>query len=403
MWCSASVSLIRYAGIGLLVFLAACEMAPAPREEPREERLVLTPVGWDALPGFLEDDLAGALPALARSCDKLSSFPGDRPIGPDGIAGTAAEWAPACLRIGALAADDEDGLRALLVAEFTAFAVSSAGKGEGLITGYYEAELTGSREKPAGPAVPLYGVPEDLVHVDLKLFGGNFGKQRVQGRIDGQRLVPYYDRTEIDGDGVLSGRGLELLWPHDPVEAFFLHVQGSGRIKLDDGSTVRVGFAASNGRPFTAIGRLMLDEKIIEPSQASAQGIMAWLRAHPREADEIMFRNDRYIFFRVIEGEGPIGALGVALTPGRSLAVDPAFIPLGAPLFLDTTWPGTERPLRRLVAAQDTGSAIKGPVRGDLFWGYGAPALEQAGRMKQKGRYYLLLPKTVGQRLTPAS
>ena len=374
-------------------------MAP----EPPEKGVLFSPVGWQALPAVLEDSLAEALPALVRSCDKFAALPADRPIGPEGLGGSAGEWAPACARIAALAPGDETSLRAVLETEFTAFLVSEDGRTEGLFTGYYEAELTGSRNKPAVPATPLYGLPDDLVRVDLGLFGDTFGKKKVLGRVDGRRLVPYYDREQIDGEGALAGRGLELLWAHDPVEAFFLHVQGSGRVKLDDGSVVRVGFAGSNGRPFTGIGRLMLDEGIIPPSEASAQGIKAWLRAHPSQAEEILFRNDRYIFFRVIEGDGPIGSQGVALTPGRSLAIDPAFIPLGAPLFLETTWPGSERPLRRLVVAQDTGSAIKGPVRGDLFWGYGAPALEQAGRMKQSGRYYLLLPKAVGGRLVPSS
>ncbi len=389
----------RSLAICSLLFLAACEMAP----EPPKEGLVLTPVAWQALPAVLEDDLVDALPALVRSCDKFAALPADRPLGPEGLGGSAGEWAPACARIAALARDDEAGLRGLLASEFMAFLVSDGGRSEGLFTGYYEAELTGSRNKPAVPATPLYGVPDDLVRVDLDLFDDTFGKKKVLGRLEGRRLVPYYDRKQIDGEGVLAGRGLELLWAHDPVEAFFLHVQGSGRVKLDDGSIVRVGFAGSNGRPFTAIGRLMLDEGIIPPSEASAQGIKAWLRANPSQATEILFRNGRYIFFREIEGDGPIGSLGVPLTPGRSLAVDPAFIPMGAPLFLETTWPGSERPLRRLMVAQDTGSAIKGAVRGDFFWGYGAPALEQAGRMKQSGRYYLLLPKTVGQRLTPAS
>ncbi len=374
-------------------------MAP----EPPEKGVLFSPVGWQSLPAVLEDSLAEALPALVRSCDKFAALPADRPIGPEGLGGSAGEWAPACARIAALAPGDETSLRAVLETEFTAFLVSEDGRTEGLFTGYYEAELTGSRNKPAVPATPLYGLPDDLVRVDLGLFGDTFGKKKVLGRVDGRRLVPYYDREQIDGEGVLAGRGLELLWAHDPVEAFFLHVQGSGRVKLDDGSVVRVGFAGSNGLPFTGIGRLMLDEGIIPPSEASAQGIKAWLRAHPSQAEEILFHNDRYIFFRVIEGDGPIGSQGVALTPGRSLAIDPAFIPLGAPLFLETTWPGSERPLRRLVVAQDTGSAIKGPVRGDLFWGYGAPALEQAGRMKQSGRYYLLLPKEVGGRLVPSS
>jgi len=172
---------------------------------------------------------------------------------------------------------------------------------------------------------------------------------------------------------------------------------------LPDGRALRVGFAGSNGRPFYAIGRALIDEGVVSRERASMQAIRDWMRANPARANEIMHRNERFIFFRLIEGEGPIGAQGVPLTPARSLAVDPAFLPLGVPLWLDTTWPASEKPLRRLMVAQDTGSAIKGPVRGDFFWGSGEPALEQAGRMKQTGRYWLLLPKPVAERRARAS
>ncbi|HKY95143.1 MAG TPA: MltA domain-containing protein, partial [Kiloniellales bacterium] len=202
----------------------------------------------------------------------------------------------------------------------------------------------------------------------------------------------------IDENHVLANEGLELLWLRDYVELFFLQVQGSGIVRFPDGSRQRVGFAAANGLPFTAVGKLLKDSGKLQPGEVTAQGVMAWLRQHPDEAWSFMKQNRRYIFFRMVDGAGPLGSQGVPLTPGRSLAVDPAFLPLGAPLWLDTTEPGSDRPLRRLVVAQDSGAAIKGPVRGDLFWGAGEAALAEAGAMQQKGRYWLLLPVSVAER-----
>ena len=388
--------------IFLPVFLlVGCEAAE--EEAPETPRVVLTPISFDDLPGFAEDGLAAALPALVRSCRRFARLGEEREVGPGGLGGRVADWRQPCRRIENLADGDDDGLRSTLEEMFVALSVHYGPTADGLFTGYYEAEMRGSRQPLEPPAVPLYVVPSDLVAVDLGLFDSSLAKKRVLGRVEGQALVPYYDREQIDANGVLSEKGLELIWVHDPVDAFFLHIQGSGRVELDDGEKLRVGYAGSNGLPFTGIGRFMIDEGIIPPDKASAQEIRAWLKANPERAREIMNRNARYIFFRPIDGEGPVGALGVALTPGRSLAVDPAFMPLGAPMFLDTTWPGTDRPLRRLVVAQDTGSAIKGPVRGDLYWGSGEAALDQAGRMKEKGRYFLLLPKNVAESLSPVS
>ena len=209
--------------------------------------------------------------------------------------------------------------------------------------------------------------------------------------------MPYYTRAQI-AEGALAERDLELIWSDDPVDVFFLHVQGSGVVELPDGGTQRVGYAANNGHDFTAIGRELIRSGALDGQSMSMQAIRDWLRAHPERADDLMRRNARYIFFREIHGPGPIGAQGVALTAGRSLAVDPSFLPLGAPLYLSTTYPATDEPLNRLMVAQDTGGAIKGPVRGDFFWGSGESALAQAGRMKQEGRYWLLLPKPVAER-----
>ena len=372
--------------------LPAPELEPAPAPPP--DRLLLTPVDFAALPGWRADTLAEAAKALARSCRRLAKQPDSRQLGPEGLAGKVADWRAPC---DALAGADDTALHDVFESWFRPFEASNNGDPEGLFTGYYEAELTGSRS-PQGPrATPLYRAPPDMVRVDLGLFRADLKGERLVGRVEKGRLVPYLTRAEIDG-GALAGKGLELIWADDPVDAFFLHVQGSGQVVLPDGERVRVGYAASNGHKFYAIGRALIDEGVISREKVSMQAIRDWLRANPEEARAMMQRNARYIFFGEVTGAGPIGAQGVALTAGRSLAVDPAFLPLGIPLYLDTTWPASDRPLRRLMVTQDTGSAIKGPVRGDFYWGSGDAALAEAGRMKQKGRYYLFLPKTVAER-----
>ena len=238
--------------------------------------------------------------------------------------------------------------------------------------------------------------------MDLGRFAPERRGKRIVGRVKGRRLEPYPARASIVS-GKLDGALPVLLWLDDLADAFVLHIQGSGRVRLAGGGTVRVGYDGNNGHPFVSIGRKMLDRGLIEPKDASMQAIRRWLRANPKKARALLDEYPRYIFFREIEGEGPIGAQGVALTPGRSLAVDPQFVPLGAPLWLDTSQPGSsEKPLRRLVVAQDVGSAILGVVRGDLFWGTGEAALEEAGRMKQPGQYYLLLPREVAKRVARA-
>ena len=387
--------LLAGAGFLLLGVLAACDGDPASEVAP--PGLVLTPVSLGDLPGWEEDRVAEALPALRRSCAHLAKRNPSEPLGPGRLAGTVADWQPACRAAAQLDAGDEAGFRRLLLAEFVPYRAENLNGKPGLFTGYYEAALDGALNPDETYRWPLYRQPSDQITVDLDDFATDGKLGRLIGRTDNGRLVPYYTRAEIDR-GALEGRGLELLWVKDPIDAFFLHIQGSGRVRLPDGTAQRVGYAGSNGHRFTAIGRALVEEGKISGKSASMQTIRDWLRANPEEGQEIMQRNKRYIFFREIGKEGPVGAQGVALTAGRSLAVDPTFMPYGAPLWLDTTWPASDRPLRRLLVAQDTGSAIKGPVRGDLYWGSGEAALEQAGRMSERGTYYLFLPKAVAQR-----
>jgi membrane-bound lytic murein transglycosylase A len=386
-----------------LALLGGCERKPLVPPTPVSGQVQLTPTGYGELPGWAGDRLTEALPAISRSCTRILRLDGAAAIGPHAIGGTAADWREACSALTAVNPTDDTGLRAMLESYFTPVQVAAGSTRDGIFTGYCEVELDGARAPSSQFQVPLYRRPADLLSANLGNFANDLAGRTIFGRVEGDRFVPYSSRAEIDR-GALAGRGLEFLWLADPVDAFILQVQGSGRIRLAEGGAMRVGFAAANGQPFFAIGRALVERGAVPKDKASMQEIRAWLKAHPQEAPSIMQMNPRYIFFREIEGDGPIGAEGVPLTPGRSLAVDTAILPLGVPVWLDTSWPGEpNRQLSRLMVAQDTGAAIQGPVRGDFFWGTGEAALAQAGRMKSAGRYWLLLPKAVAARMKPAS
>ena len=367
--------------------LAAAGCAP---EEERGGTPILKPVSFADLPGWAADRHAEALVALGRSCAKPMRFP--KGAGGKARFGRAEDWRGVCAEARGIAAGDDAAARAFFERRFRPYRVAGEDGDTGLITGYYEPELAGARQPSDAYPVPLFTRPRDLVTVSLKEFGEGFGEDRLAGRVENGRLKPYYDRARIV-DGALAGKGLEIVWVADPVAAFFLQIQGSGRVRLPDGEVLRLGYAATNGRPYTAIGRVLAARGEIALEEVSLQSIRAWLRANPDRQREILDRNESYVFFREIRGEGPIGTQGVALTPGRSLAVDRRFLPLGVPLWIDTPDPlDPETPIRRLVVAQDTGGAIRGAVRGDLFWGAGEQAEERAGRMRSPGRYYVLLP-----------
>jgi membrane-bound lytic murein transglycosylase A len=264
---------------------------------------------------------------------------------------------------------------------------------DGLITGYYEPLLYGSSTRSERFRWPLYKRPDNLLTVDLASLYPELKGRPVRGRLDGKRVVPYYSRTEI-GNGKNPLAGNELLWVEDPVELFILQVQGSGRVRLPDGGEVAVGYADQNGHPYRSLGGRLIELGALTREEVTLTRIRDWLAAHPEETGALLNSNPSYIFFTQRDASlaGPLGSLGVALTAERSVAVDPVYIPLGLPVWLDTVLPdGT--PLQRLALAQDTGGAIKGPVRADLFLGQGAEAGRLAGEMKQRGRLYVLLPK----------
>jgi peptidoglycan lytic transglycosylase A len=349
--------------------LTACaatdEEAPAPQPVPHLVEL-------SQLPGWQEDASFEAYPALLASCGVIDILSSDRALG---VGGSPTEWREACDAIrelgSALVANADEALRQTMQAHFVAL---DPGAGTAaLVTGYYEPELAGSRIQDAAHPYPLYRLPPNPTA---------------------------FDRAQIDG-GALAGQGLELLWVNDRVEAFFLQVQGSGRVRLADGEVVRVGFGGTNERPYASIGKAMVDAGIMTKEQASLQTIRAYLNSHPDEIDGWLHRNPRYVFFKEAPADpnaGPLGALGVPLTAKRSIAVDPAVVALNLPVWLDTTIPMTNAPLQRLVVAQDKGSAIKGPGRIDLFWGAGDEAEAMAGPMRQQGTYWVIVPRQAGER-----
>jgi membrane-bound lytic murein transglycosylase A len=383
-----------------LLALAACGAEPEP-PLPSEPVLRLQPIAFGDLDGWQQDDPSAALAAFRRSCAKLAGRPDTQPMAADPamapLAGTSEAWRGACA---AAAADpaSPDQARAFFEDWFQPWLVTDRDQPMGLFTGYYEPLLYGSRRFGGAYTVPLYGTPGDMIRVDLGQFKPELAGQAITGRVDGSQFVPYFARAEIDA-GALKGRGLELVWVDDPVAKFFLQIQGSGQIQLDDGARIRVGYGGQNGHQYHAIGRDLVAMGAMPLEEVSLQSIRDWLVAHPEQADAVMARNESYVFFderpELDPADGPIGAQGVPLTAGRSLAIDRRYIPLGAPVWLDATapWPEGEGPLRRLLVAQDTGGAIRGPVRGDVFWGTGDRAEAIAGRMRSQGRYVVLLPK----------
>ena len=382
----------RGAVLAAALLLAACAPSPPSPEKPAPPaKLTLSPVDFTALPGWSEDRVAEAVPALLKSCARRLAQPKDAEVGPKGLAGKVADWQAPCEAAARLKPGDDAAARDFFQHWFTPYRAANNGESEGLFTGYYEALLAGARVRGGVYQTPVLRRPADLVMVELGQFRPAWRGERIAGRVIAGKLVPYPSRAEIE-HGALDTASLALFWVADPVEAFFLEVQGSGKIKQADGTLASVGYDGQNGHPYVAIGKVLADRGALPRDQVSLQSIKAWIAAHRAEGRALMDENPSYVFFKEIKGDTPVGAEGAVLTPGRSLAVDRDFVPLGIPTFLDIRDNGAI--LRRLVIAQDTGGAIRGPVRGDLYWGFGAEAERRAGAMKARGSYYLLLPKT---------
>ena len=361
--------------------LPAAEPGVEPVKPPVTAMNWLKPSSWEQLPGWQNDDVAQAWPALVQSCAGLRAN---------------AAWSVVCQAVSAMPTVPDDRMaRAFFQAAFQPWQVLQPDGGvEGLVTGYYEPLLRGSRQSGFKYRYPLYAAPDDLLVVDLASLYPELKSLRLRGRLQGNKVVPYWTREEIQA-GAAPIQGKELAWVDDPVELFFLQVQGSGRIQLDNGQMMRVGYGDQNGHPYRSIGKWLVENGELTLDKASMQGIKDWARRNPERLPALLNANPSYVFFRELNnhGAGPFGSLGVPITPERSIAVDPRFIPMGAPVWLATTRPNSSEAMNRLVLAQDTGGAIRGNVRADYFWGFGDEAGKLAGAMKQKGRMWVLLPR----------
>ena len=378
---------------------------PAPGQAAAQESLREIP--WREL-GKIEDDLdfAGFGQACAASASYYAKIPPNTAFDFGSVRVTAKEMVEGLAGLSEIARDKglntKEKIRRIQGGCRLFASVGSDGAGAVLVTGYYEPWLTGRRRSDETFRVPVYRRPEDLVSVDLSLFPAAKSQARIVGRVDEDRLVPYFPRGEI-ASGALEGKGLELLWLEDPVDLFFLQVQGSGRVTLEDGSTVRVQYDAQNGQPYRSLGKVLIEKGVLPADQVSMQAIRKYFQGHPEQLP-LLNENASYTFFR-LEDDGPYGNIGVALTPGRSIATDSRVFPKGAPALIRTRKPvlnakgevsGWE-PFTRVVFNQDTGGAIVGPGRVDLFWGGGSQAEAAAGRMKEPGELYFLLPASMGQ------
>ena len=356
---------------------APTEATPAPK--PPAPASALRATGWDAVANWREDNPQLAWSAFIGSCGALKNQPA---------------WQSVCSVATALQEPTREMVVRFFETNFTPYQVINAdGTDSGLVTGYYEPLLNGSRKRSARYHVPVYGVPDDMLVIDLGEVYPELKNMRLRGRVDGRRVVPYYNRAQIDS-GTAPVTGKEIVWVEDSIELFFMQVQGSGRVKLDGKETIMLGYADQNGYPYRSIGRLLVERGDLPLEKASMQGIKAWAKQNPDKLQELLNYNASYVFFRELPRDlpGPLGALGIPLTARRSIAVDARYIPLGAPVFLATTMPNSRQPLNRLMIAQDTGGAIRGAVRADFFWGFGEEAATLAGRMRQSGKMWVMLP-----------
>ncbi len=335
---------------------------------------------WQDLPNWRADNLLNSWPVWLKSCQALQK---------------KTAWQAVCQQALQQDASDTSKLQAYWQTQFEVFQLRQAtGESSGLITGYYQPVLRGATAPSSRYPVPLYQVPPDLIQVNLSVLYPELKYKRLRGRLQGQTLQPYFSRAEIDQrPSPLAGQ--ELIWVDDAVDAFFLHVQGSGIVSLENGERVPIGYADQNGHPYQSIGKVLVDRGELRASEASMQGIKQWGQQHPEQLRALLNSNPSYVFFKRLPPglSGPLGALGVPLTAARSIAIDPSMVPLGAPVYLATTYPNSEQTLQQLMFAQDTGGAIKGGVRADVYWGEGDAAGKLAGAMRQSGQMWVWLPK----------
>lgn len=359
----------------VLVFLVGCGEQPPEKFAERP---------FADLPNWTAETVRTAAPAFLKSCDVFQKKKGN--LHAEKIFGTAEQWQALC---DDLRHTDIDDLKQLFERRLKVIEILPEEGEKTLFTGYYTPEIKGSFERRPGYNVPLYRKPQDLLTADLGAFFPDLKGQQLVARVEGQKIVPYPARAQLQQH--LKNRHV-LLWLKNPADAFFLHIQGSGRVQLPNGKTVRVGYAGNNGHPYTAIGKVMIQKGLITREEATLPGLKKWLKDNPKKSADIYNANARYIFFALTEKQ-ETGALGVPLTSGASLAVDRSVLPLGIPVFVSTTEDATGKPFNRLMMAQDVGSAIKGRVRGDIYFGVGVSAEEKAGEQRSGGQLFALVPR----------
>ncbi|MDZ4868698.1 MAG: murein transglycosylase A [Alphaproteobacteria bacterium] len=394
-------------GVAVLLLVAACKPLTGLLPDKSADELVLKRAAFADLNGWASADVRSAFVAFVGSCKRITVRVDGDALGGTAAYGKVGEWRAACAAAVQVKAPSAESARQFFEAHFVPAQAFNRAEPVGLFTGYYEPELAGSR-KPGGRfTTPLYARPADLVSVDLGSFRPALKGERIAGRVDGDKLVPYDTRAAIES-GALKDRSAPIAYVDDAAAAFFLHVQGSGRVRFADGSVVRVAYDGQNGHPYTAVGRVLVERGEIAREALSMQTIRAWLKANPKKAPALMNENASFVFFKEQALDDPTlgaeGAQGVPLTSEASLAVDLRFHALGAPMWVDGTAPADDEKapdvaFSRLMVAQDTGGAIRGPVRGDVYWGSTARAESVAGRMAHKGQLYVFVPKAVAARL----
>lgn len=389
----------KFGLLALLLVLISCgkeeeKSQTVPQEQPVAEQPVkvsevqVRPVAYDKLTNWKKDNLKGAMKAFALSCQKIMASDSEY-LSDSMIKIPTKAYKEICAKLNTVSLLE---YHKFIEENFVPYEITYQNSNEGKFTSYYEISINASNTRNERFPVPIYGRPYDLFEINIKDFDDSLPNRKLSGRVVGQKVVPYYTREEIEK---MYMKAPVILYASNFIDVYMMQVQGSALATLEDGSQVRVSYDSSNGQPFTAIGSVMLKNRLIRPNQASMMEIKEWLQGNEAKARELMNMNKRYIFHRLSYESGPIGAQGVPLTAGRSLAVDNAYIPYGSLLWLETSLPRYGN-VEKMVVAQDTGSAIKGPIRGDYFWGTGGDdVLLMAGKMNTTGRYYIFVPKGV--------
>jgi len=377
-----------------VLFLSACAQTQEKTISAPPKSLNIKQASFSDLPNWNADNFKDFAVAYNKSCAPILKRGSQDSFGKKEIFGKNQSWQIMCRKFEKIDSNNALEIRAFFEQNFIPYVALGGSDPKGLFTGYYESALKGSMKRGGKYQYPLRARPDDLVMVQLGDFREELKGQRIAGRVQNGNLKPYETHAEITAGKLPKSQEKVLVWVDSPVDAFFIQIQGSGMVTMDDGSIMRVGYAGQNGHPYYAIGKELVKRGHLTQRDVSMQSIQAWLEANPEQAQEVMETNKSYVFFRKLDGDGPVGGQGVSLTAQRSLAIDQSLIPYGMPVWVDLENPKPDEPnLQRLMVTQDTGGAIRGPVRGDFFWGYGAEAEYMAGKMKSQGRYWFLIPR----------